>query len=177
MAASKITYSDKVGITPKETHINQVWDDDMNEIKLKVNDNADLFDTLETEVDANTAGLSLQTYQATVTADVEVDASLVSLALATYSADVSMGFDAGAEADAELNINVGVVNLSLATYPASVSMGFKEAFRSIFLFDNEFRALKIDNYNHVFIFDTAYRQHKKDDGFRIFTKEDEIRVF
>ena len=54
MAANKITYSDKVGITPKETHINQVWDDDMNEIKLKVNNNADLFDSLETEVDVNT---------------------------------------------------------------------------------------------------------------------------
>jgi len=54
MAANKIVYADKVGVTPKETHINQVWDDDMNEIKLKVNDNADLFDTLETEVDANT---------------------------------------------------------------------------------------------------------------------------
>jgi hypothetical protein len=54
MAADKITYSDKVGVTPKETHINQVWDDDMNEIKLKVNNNADLFDGLETEVDANT---------------------------------------------------------------------------------------------------------------------------
>ena len=54
MAANKVTYGDKVGVTPKETHINQVWDDDMNEIKLVVNDNADLFDSLETEVDANT---------------------------------------------------------------------------------------------------------------------------
>ena len=54
MAANKVTYSDKVGVTPKETHINQVWDDDMNELKLVVNDNADLFDSLETEVDANT---------------------------------------------------------------------------------------------------------------------------
>jgi len=54
MAANKVQYSDKVGVTPKETHINQVWDDDMNELKLVVNDNADLFDSLETEVDANT---------------------------------------------------------------------------------------------------------------------------
>jgi len=54
MAASKVTYSDKVGVNPKETHINQVWDDDMNELKLVVNDNADLHDLLETEVDANT---------------------------------------------------------------------------------------------------------------------------
>ena len=54
MAASKVTYGDKVGIVPKTVHINQVWDDDMNEIKLVVNDNADLFDLLETEVDTNT---------------------------------------------------------------------------------------------------------------------------
>ena len=54
MAANKVQYSDKVGVTPKETHINQVWDDDMNELKLVVNDNADLHDSLETEVDANT---------------------------------------------------------------------------------------------------------------------------
>ena len=54
MAANKVTYSDKVGVNPKETHINQVWDDDMNELKLVVNDNADLFDSLETEVDTNT---------------------------------------------------------------------------------------------------------------------------
>ena len=54
MAANKVTYSDKVGVDPKETHINQVWDDDMNELKLVVNDNADLHDALETEVDANT---------------------------------------------------------------------------------------------------------------------------
>ena len=37
MAASKITYSDKVGITPKETHINQVWDADLNAIKTAIN--------------------------------------------------------------------------------------------------------------------------------------------
>lgn len=54
MAASKITFDDKVGVNPKETHINQVWDDDMNQMKLVVNDNADLFDDLEIEVDANT---------------------------------------------------------------------------------------------------------------------------
>ena len=58
MAASKITYSDKVGITPKETHINQVWDDDMNEIKLKLNTNADLHDALEVEVDVNTLDIA-----------------------------------------------------------------------------------------------------------------------
>ena len=54
MAASKVTYGDKVGIVPKTIHINQVWDDDMNELKLVINDNADLFDLLETEVDINT---------------------------------------------------------------------------------------------------------------------------
>ena len=54
MEADKVTYADKTGVNPKETHINQVWDDDMNEIKLVINNNADDFDTLETEVDANT---------------------------------------------------------------------------------------------------------------------------
>jgi len=54
MAANKITWEDKVGVTPYETRINQVQDIDMNELKLVVNDNADLFDGLETEVDANT---------------------------------------------------------------------------------------------------------------------------
>ena len=34
---AQITYADKVGINPKEVHINQVWDDDMNEIKTVVN--------------------------------------------------------------------------------------------------------------------------------------------
>ena len=54
MAGQKITYTDKVGVVPKMTAINQVWDDDMNEIKQVVNDNADLYDTLEGEVDVNT---------------------------------------------------------------------------------------------------------------------------
>ena len=52
--ASKITYADKVGVIPKTVRINQVWDDDMNELKLTINDNADLHDALEVEVDANT---------------------------------------------------------------------------------------------------------------------------
>ena len=68
MAANKIVYADKVGVTPKETHINQVWDDDMNAIKLVVNDNADLFDGLETEVDSNTLDIiDLKARTATVT--------------------------------------------------------------------------------------------------------------
>lgn len=54
MAATKITYDDKVSINPQTTHINQVWDEDMNEIKDAINTNADLFDTLEGEVDVNT---------------------------------------------------------------------------------------------------------------------------
>lgn len=36
---AKITYGDKVGLVPKTTHENQVWDDDMNEIKSVVNEN------------------------------------------------------------------------------------------------------------------------------------------
>jgi len=35
---TKITYDNKIGITPKDVHINQVWDDDMNEIKTVVNE-------------------------------------------------------------------------------------------------------------------------------------------
>ena len=34
---AKITYEDKVGITPRTVHINQVWDDDMNELKNVIN--------------------------------------------------------------------------------------------------------------------------------------------
>ena len=52
--AHKITYADKTGVNPKEVHINQVWDDDMNEIKLAVNDNADLLIVVEQETDVNT---------------------------------------------------------------------------------------------------------------------------
>lgn len=40
----KITYADKVGVVPKQTHINQVWDDDMNEIKTVVNANDRIID-------------------------------------------------------------------------------------------------------------------------------------
>jgi len=55
--ADKITYSDKVGVAPKETHINQVWDEDMNDVKLVVNNNSDLLETVETETDINTLDL------------------------------------------------------------------------------------------------------------------------
>ena len=58
MAASKITYSDKIGVVPKGTHINQVWDEDMNEIKDKFNTNADLIDTNTTNIATNTANIS-----------------------------------------------------------------------------------------------------------------------
>lgn len=34
-----INWANKVGIVPKQTRVNQVWDDDMNEIKAAVNDN------------------------------------------------------------------------------------------------------------------------------------------
>lgn len=53
--ANKITYADKVGINPKTTHINQVWDDDMNEIKTKHNLNDDRITTVETDK-ANISG-------------------------------------------------------------------------------------------------------------------------
>lgn len=68
MAASKITYDDKVGTIPKDVHINQVWDDDMNEIKLKVNNNADLLDDVEEATDINTLDIAeIQTTLQTLT--------------------------------------------------------------------------------------------------------------
>lgn len=36
---SQINWDNKIGLIPKQTRINQVWDDDMNEIKAAVNDN------------------------------------------------------------------------------------------------------------------------------------------
>lgn len=50
MAASKITFADKVGIIAKENRINQVWDDDINEIKSKFNTNANLLDINTTDI-------------------------------------------------------------------------------------------------------------------------------
>ena len=47
----KITYADKVGIVPKEVHVNQWWDDDANELKGAVNDNDDRITVLETGSD------------------------------------------------------------------------------------------------------------------------------
>jgi len=35
----KITFEDKVGVVPKQTRKNQVWDDDINEIKDAINTN------------------------------------------------------------------------------------------------------------------------------------------
>ena len=40
----KITYENKVGVVPKQTHINQVWDDDMNELKTVINANDRIID-------------------------------------------------------------------------------------------------------------------------------------
>lgn len=47
---NKITYSDKVGLTPKLTHINQWWDDDANEVKTKFNLNDDRIGQNETDI-------------------------------------------------------------------------------------------------------------------------------
>jgi len=58
MPATKITYADKVGIVAKTTHINQVWDDDMNAIKIAINTNADILDTVEQETDVNTLAIA-----------------------------------------------------------------------------------------------------------------------
>ena len=57
MAASKITFADKVGIIAKQTRINQVWDDDVNEIKSKFNTNANLIDTNTTDIATNASDI------------------------------------------------------------------------------------------------------------------------
>jgi len=58
MASSFITYADKVGIIPKTIRINQVWDDDMNELKIVINANANILDTVEQETDVNTLDIA-----------------------------------------------------------------------------------------------------------------------
>lgn len=68
MASAKITFADKVGIIPKETRINQVWDDDVNEIKTKHNFNANLIDTNTTNIATNVSDITaLSNRSATVT--------------------------------------------------------------------------------------------------------------
>ena len=59
--ANKITYADKVAVEPKGIHINQVWDDDINEIKEKHNLNDDRITqnegdiyTLQSDLSSNT---------------------------------------------------------------------------------------------------------------------------
>jgi len=60
MAATKITYADKVGLIPHTTiRINQIWDDDVNEIKRAVNDNATLQDTNTNDILLNAADIIL----------------------------------------------------------------------------------------------------------------------
>ena len=46
--ANKITYTDKVQVNPKKTHVNQFWADDANEIKAKHNLDSDRIDALAT---------------------------------------------------------------------------------------------------------------------------------
>ena len=81
MAASKIIFDDKVSVNPQMTHINQVWDADVNAIKTAINDNADLFDTLEGEVDVNTLDIvDLQ--------DEKADLNTITSKTTTYTAVV-----------------------------------------------------------------------------------------
>lgn len=42
MATTKITFEDKVAIIPKGNRVNQVWDEDINQIKDAINKNADV---------------------------------------------------------------------------------------------------------------------------------------
>lgn len=53
--ANKITYTDKIQVNPKKTHVNQFWADDANEIKAKHNLDSDRIDAL--------AVAGAQTYQ------------------------------------------------------------------------------------------------------------------
>ena len=46
MAASLITFLNKIGLIAKKVRVNQVWDDDMNEIKSAINNHAGLIDDL-----------------------------------------------------------------------------------------------------------------------------------
>lgn len=56
---SLISWANKVGLTPKTTRINQVWDDDMNEVKAAINDNYKYIDGMH----VSTATLGRQTWQ------------------------------------------------------------------------------------------------------------------
>lgn len=61
--ANKIAYANKVGVVPKAIHINQVWDDDMNEIKTKHNLNDDRITAVEAStVLYPTTGAELQAF-------------------------------------------------------------------------------------------------------------------
>ena len=52
--AQEITYDDKLGLTPKKTRINQVWDTDMNDLKTVINANKNILNRIN-GVDANGA--------------------------------------------------------------------------------------------------------------------------
>lgn len=47
--ANEITYDDKIGVNPRKTHVNQVWDADMNEIKNAHNLDSDRIDALSNQ--------------------------------------------------------------------------------------------------------------------------------
>lgn len=106
MAASKITFADKVGIIPKETRINQVWDDDINEIKAKFNANATLIDTNTSNITANASDiLALQN---------ETKIGFLDYAdLATQTTPISVTGGAGATSVP----NDAAGSFSLYTYP------------------------------------------------------------
>ena len=106
MAASKITFADKVGIIPKETRINQVWDDDINEIKAKFNTNANLIDTNTANILTNAADIN--------TLQNQVKIGFLDYAdLATQTSPISV--TGGAAAVSVPNDGAG--SFSLYTYP------------------------------------------------------------
>ena len=51
--ANYISYADKVGLIAKTTHVNQWWDDDANEVKIKHNLNDDRITVVENYLNGN----------------------------------------------------------------------------------------------------------------------------
>lgn len=95
MASSKITFADKVGIIPKETRINQVWDDDINEIKSKFNANATLIDDNTDDILTNAASISTNSSDITALENQHKIGFLDYADLATQTTPVSVTGGAG----------------------------------------------------------------------------------
>ena len=70
----KITYGDKTGINAKTNHTNQVWDDDMNEIKTVVNTNNTIaIGTTTTVLLDNIQGRRYGSFASPLTGDITIN--------------------------------------------------------------------------------------------------------